>query len=169
MVWAILPSVMIGHNQRLKYLTGWIYRFLGPICRHYDHRCMHYANFSRLLLNMPFDTSTGWSTVAMSMYQQCTIRAGVTGIHMALWVDIDMILAYPDILMSCCLKNWRAALAVLVSVPPNMPGLINAINPKIDVGRGSLVYNFAWLFGVSAFIFFLTKSTHAHFSLLRRQ
>ena len=39
---------------------------------------------------MPFDASTGWSTVAMSMYQQCTIRVGVTGTHMALWVDIDI-------------------------------------------------------------------------------
>src|ERR1700690_4293476 len=28
-------------------------------------------------------------------------------------------------------QNWRAALALLISVPPNLPGLINSITPTI--------------------------------------
>lgn len=44
--------------------------------------------------------------------------------------------------------NWRAVLAIAISVPPNMPGLISSINPKIDVGGGAYVFNFAWIFGV---------------------
>ncbi|KZT61455.1 NCS1 nucleoside transporter family [Calocera cornea HHB12733] len=43
--------------------------------------------------------------------------------------------------------NWRAALALLVSVPPNLPGLINAINPAIEVGGGVYPYDIAWLLG----------------------
>ncbi|KIM34307.1 hypothetical protein M408DRAFT_325742 [Serendipita vermifera MAFF 305830] len=43
--------------------------------------------------------------------------------------------------------NWRALAALIVSVPPNLPGLINAINPAIDVGGGIYPYNIAWLLG----------------------
>ena len=46
-------------------------------------------------------------------------------------------------------QNWRAALAILVSVPPNMPGLINSINPKIGTGGIVRVFDLAWIFGVS--------------------
>lgn len=35
----------------------------------------------------------------------------------------------------------------MVSVPPNLPGLINTINPKIDVGGGIYLYDIAWLLG----------------------
>ncbi|KAH7340532.1 cytosine-purine permease [Rhizoctonia solani] len=46
--------------------------------------------------------------------------------------------------------NWRALLALLVSVPPNLPGLIHSINPKINVGLGGQhVYSIAWLLGFS--------------------
>jgi NCS1 family nucleobase:cation symporter-1 len=45
--------------------------------------------------------------------------------------------------------NWRAALALLVSVPPNMPGLIHAINPKVPIGGAQRVFDFGWIFGVS--------------------
>ncbi|CAE7175047.1 unnamed protein product [Rhizoctonia solani] len=46
--------------------------------------------------------------------------------------------------------NWRALLALLVSVPPNLPGLIHAINPKINVGLGGQhLYSIAWLLGFS--------------------
>lgn len=51
--------------------------------------------------------------------------------------------------IDCVRKNWRAALALLLSVPPNLPGLINSINPKIDVGGGVFVFDVAWMFGVS--------------------
>ncbi|KAL5635897.1 hypothetical protein ACGC1H_004636 [Rhizoctonia solani] len=46
--------------------------------------------------------------------------------------------------------NWRALLALLVSVPPNLPGLIHSINPKINVGLGGQhLYSIAWLLGFS--------------------
>lgn len=41
----------------------------------------------------------------------------------------------------------RALAAVVVAVPPNLPGLINAINPKIDVGGGIYPYNIAYILG----------------------
>ncbi|KAL0952723.1 hypothetical protein HGRIS_006956 [Hohenbuehelia grisea] len=44
--------------------------------------------------------------------------------------------------------NWRAVLALLVSVPPNMPGLIASINPKIAVGPIVHLFDIAWLYGV---------------------
>ena len=47
------------------------------------------------------------------------------------------------------LQNWRAAVTLLCSVTPNLPGLINSINPKIPVGGAVRVFDFAWIFGVS--------------------
>ncbi|KLO16652.1 cytosine-purine permease, partial [Schizopora paradoxa] len=56
--------------------------------------------------------------------------------------------------------NWRAALALLLSVPPNLPGLINSINPKIDVGGGVFVFDIAWMFGFTvASVVYYTTST----------
>lgn len=43
--------------------------------------------------------------------------------------------------------NWRAIVAFLVGVAPNMPGFIHSINPAIDVGVGSRPYTFGWLLG----------------------
>jgi len=43
--------------------------------------------------------------------------------------------------------NWRAAIALLVSITPTLPGLINNINPKIAVGNASFLFNVAWLYG----------------------
>ncbi|OAG04292.1 uracil permease [Paraphaeosphaeria sporulosa] len=43
--------------------------------------------------------------------------------------------------------NWRAVVAFLVGVIPNMPGFINSINPNIDVGVGNRPYTFGWLLG----------------------
>ncbi|CAE6526085.1 unnamed protein product [Rhizoctonia solani] len=46
--------------------------------------------------------------------------------------------------------NWRALLALLVSVPPNLPGLIHSINPTVNVGMGlQHSYKIAWLLGFS--------------------
>ena len=33
-------------------------------------------------------------------------------------------------------------------IPPNLPGLVNAINPKIDVGDAMYPYRISWLTGV---------------------
>lgn len=46
--------------------------------------------------------------------------------------------------------NWRALVAFLVGVAPNLPGLINAVNPRIDVGVGVHPYQFGWLLGFFA-------------------
>lgn len=43
--------------------------------------------------------------------------------------------------------NWRAVVAFLVGVAPNMPGFINGINANIDVGVGVHPYQFGWLLG----------------------
>ncbi|KAH9477024.1 putative permease [Psilocybe cubensis] len=43
--------------------------------------------------------------------------------------------------------NWRAAVALLVSITPTLPGLINNINPKIPVGNASFLFNIAWIYG----------------------
>ncbi|KDR74147.1 hypothetical protein GALMADRAFT_251034 [Galerina marginata CBS 339.88] len=43
--------------------------------------------------------------------------------------------------------NWRVALALLLSITPTLPGLINNINPKIMVGNASFLFNVAWLYG----------------------
>ncbi|KAF1991208.1 uracil transporter FurD [Aulographum hederae CBS 113979] len=43
--------------------------------------------------------------------------------------------------------NWRAVVAFLVGVAPNLPGFINSINTSIDVGSGKRPYQFGWLLG----------------------
>jgi NCS1 family nucleobase:cation symporter-1 len=51
--------------------------------------------------------------------------------------------------------NWRAAVALVVSVAPNMPGMINAVNPKIDIGGASYIYdvNYFWGFTSAAVLY----------------
>ncbi|KNG51845.1 uracil permease [Stemphylium lycopersici] len=46
--------------------------------------------------------------------------------------------------------NWRAIVAFLVGVAPNMPGFIQSINPDIDAGVGARPYSFGWLLGFVA-------------------
>ncbi|OQE17871.1 hypothetical protein PENSTE_c019G07022 [Penicillium steckii] len=46
--------------------------------------------------------------------------------------------------------NWRAIVAFLIGVAPNLPGLINAVNAKIDVGVGIHPFQFGWLLGFFA-------------------
>jgi len=44
--------------------------------------------------------------------------------------------------------NWRALFTLLVSVGPNLPGLVNGINPGIKIASGiAHLYDFGWLFG----------------------
>lgn len=57
--------------------------------------------------------------------------------------------------------NWRALVAFLVGVAPNLPGLINAVNPSIDVGVGVHPYQFGWLLG-----FFATAGVYVALSWL---
>jgi NCS1 family nucleobase:cation symporter-1 len=51
--------------------------------------------------------------------------------------------------------NWRAAVAFLVSVAPNLPGMARSVNPNLNVGTGGYIYNFNYLWGFSvAFILY---------------
>lgn len=45
------------------------------------------------------------------------------------------------------LINWRAVVAFVVGVAPNLPGFINSINSNIKVGVGIHPYQFGWLLG----------------------
>ena len=58
-------------------------------------------------------------------------------------------------------QNWRAALAMIIAVPPLLPGLINSINPSISIGGASYLFNVAWLFG-----FFVALGVYTTASLL---
>ncbi|GAA5969614.1 hypothetical protein JCM11641_008178 [Rhodosporidiobolus odoratus] len=53
--------------------------------------------------------------------------------------------------------NWRALLTLLVVVPPELPGLIHAINKKIPLAEGNAnFYKVSWLFGTtSAFVLYV--------------
>jgi NCS1 family nucleobase:cation symporter-1 len=46
--------------------------------------------------------------------------------------------------------NWRAVVAFLVGVVPNLPGFIHSITPSIEVGVGERPYTFGWLLGFVA-------------------
>ena len=58
-------------------------------------------------------------------------------------------------------QNWRAALALVVAVPPLLPGLINSINSKVSIGSASHLFDIAWFFG-----FFVASGTYTATSLL---
>ena len=51
--------------------------------------------------------------------------------------------------------NWRAALTLLIVVPMNLPGLINAIDKTVDIGNYSYFYKASWLtsFFISFFLY----------------
>ncbi|CAG8918431.1 unnamed protein product [Penicillium salamii] len=46
--------------------------------------------------------------------------------------------------------NWRAMVAFIVGVVPNLPGLIHSVNTDVDVGVGVHPYQFGWLLGFVA-------------------
>ena len=84
------------------------------------------------------------------MFLQCTghtadidiLTAWYGAFHRSLYICSP---SHPDVL-----QNWRAAAALLVSVPPTFPGLINSINPKIHIGTaGERLFDIAYLLGVS--------------------
>jgi hypothetical protein len=53
--------------------------------------------------------------------------------------------------------------AFLVGVVPNLPCLINSVNPNIDVGSGIYLYDFGWLLG-----FFATGLVYVVLSYISR-
>lgn len=49
--------------------------------------------------------------------------------------------------------NWRAVVAFLISLVPNIPGLAAATNTSLDVGGGQYIYDMFYLYGfTSAFV-----------------
>jgi NCS1 family nucleobase:cation symporter-1 len=65
--------------------------------------------------------------------------------------------------------NWRAAAAMIVSVPLTLPGLINSINTNIHVGVGARLFDIAYLLGftlASAVYFTLSRLFPAHETML---
>lgn len=55
--------------------------------------------------------------------------------------------------------NWRAAAAFLISLGPNLPGLVNAVSPDIDIGGAVKIYDFNYLWGFSsAFVVYVVSS-----------
>jgi len=52
--------------------------------------------------------------------------------------------------------NWRAAVAFLVSVVPNMPGMAHAVTPSIVIGDIEHVYDINYMWGfTSAFVIYV--------------
>jgi len=65
--------------------------------------------------------------------------------------------------------NWRAAAALIISVPLSLPGLMNSINAKIHVGVGARLFDIAYLLGftlASVVYFTLSKLFPAHETML---
>ncbi|KAJ5485660.1 hypothetical protein N7539_005648 [Penicillium diatomitis] len=46
--------------------------------------------------------------------------------------------------------NWRAAVAFLISVTPNIPGMIHAVTPSLSVGTIQHVYDISFLWGFTS-------------------
>lgn len=78
----------------------------------------------------------------------------------------DVLALYqPDNIYRYCRgANWRAILSFVVGLTPSLPGLINSINPSIEVGVGRHPYEFGWLLGFSA-----TALLYTALSLLFKQ
>lgn len=45
-------------------------------------------------------------------------------------------------------QNWRAAAAMVVSVPPTFPGLVDSIKASANVGAGQHLFDIAYMLGV---------------------
>lgn len=55
--------------------------------------------------------------------------------------------------------NWRAAVALLIALVPNLPGMANAVNPSLIVGNVEHVYDINYLYGFSvAFVLYSVLS-----------
>lgn len=52
--------------------------------------------------------------------------------------------------------NWRAAVAFLISVGPNLPGMVHAVTPSIPVGGIEHVYDISFMWGfTSGFVIYV--------------
>jgi len=46
--------------------------------------------------------------------------------------------------------NWRAVVALLIGLVPNLPGLAFAVNPSMDIGGAIYIYDIFYLYGFTA-------------------
>ncbi|KAG2145502.1 permease for cytosine/purines, uracil, thiamine, allantoin-domain-containing protein [Suillus bovinus] len=55
--------------------------------------------------------------------------------------------------------NWRAVLAMIVTVGPTLPGLINSINPAIKIGYATHLFDIAWMYGffVASLVYYVAS------------
>ncbi|KIJ18168.1 hypothetical protein PAXINDRAFT_179500 [Paxillus involutus ATCC 200175] len=55
--------------------------------------------------------------------------------------------------------NWRAVLAMLVTVVPTFPGLVNSINPTYKIGYATRLFDIAWMYGftVASLVYYVTS------------
>ncbi|KAF8556738.1 hypothetical protein OG21DRAFT_1596272 [Imleria badia] len=55
--------------------------------------------------------------------------------------------------------NWRAVLAMLVTVGPTFPGLINSVSPAVNVGYTIRLFDIAWMYGfvVASTVYYVTS------------
>ncbi|KAK4893452.1 hypothetical protein LTR27_008134 [Elasticomyces elasticus] len=55
--------------------------------------------------------------------------------------------------------NWRAAVAMLCSIGPTLPGLARNINPNLDIGGARYISDLVWYYGFfSAFLVYIALS-----------
>ncbi|KAI1616486.1 putative uracil permease [Exophiala viscosa] len=57
--------------------------------------------------------------------------------------------------------NWRALVALLLSIVPALPGLVYNVNPNVDIGGASYITQFNWYY-----TFFVSFIVHAGLSLI---
>ncbi|KAJ5610558.1 hypothetical protein N7510_007277 [Penicillium lagena] len=46
--------------------------------------------------------------------------------------------------------NWRAAVAFLISIAPNLPGMVHAVTPSLSVGTIDHIYDISFMWGFSS-------------------
>jgi hypothetical protein len=50
-------------------------------------------------------------------------------------------------------KNWRAAAAMVASVPPIFPGFLDSVKGDTNTGAGTHLFDIAFILGVSIHLF----------------
>jgi NCS1 family nucleobase:cation symporter-1 len=55
--------------------------------------------------------------------------------------------------------NWRAAVAFIISIAPNVPGMVHAVNPSLTVGGIEHIYDISFIWGfTSGFVIYCALS-----------
>ncbi|KAJ5608707.1 hypothetical protein N7528_009274 [Penicillium herquei] len=131
--WALVPwKILESADNFLDFMSAYAI-FLGPIAAImlFDYWIINRQRYDALALYQPWNPTYRY---------ECTIPG------------------FPEHIISGF--NWRAIVAFLVGVVPSLPGLINAVNPSINVGVGVHPYQFGWLLG-----FFSTSGVYIGLSL----